>query len=168
MLLHPRPRRVLAAGAAGGDWTSEVLKHPVERLTVVEIDDEVLGISKDHMGLDPADRRLEIVADDPRHLLRETAATYDLVALSLPTPSTLAANRFYTRECLEEARRALRPGGRLVVNAVTVETEALLLQRQATLGGELNRLAIARLEPIGGRHGWRPALPVTQWIWIKP
>jgi len=69
---------------------------------------------------------------------------------------------------LDPAMRALRPGGRLVVNAVTVETEALLLQRQASLGGELNRLAIARLEPIGGRQGWRPALPVTQWIWIKP
>ena len=69
---------------------------------------------------------------------------------------------------LDAAVRALRAGGRLVVNAVTVETEALLLQRQATLGGELNRIAIARLEPMGRRQGWRPALPVTQWIWIKP
>jgi precorrin-6B C5,15-methyltransferase / cobalt-precorrin-6B C5,C15-methyltransferase len=69
---------------------------------------------------------------------------------------------------LDAAIRKLRAGGRLVVNAVTVETEALLLQRQATLGGELNRIAITRLEPIGRRQGWRAALPVTQWIWIKP
>jgi precorrin-6Y C5,15-methyltransferase (decarboxylating) len=69
---------------------------------------------------------------------------------------------------LDAAVRALRAGGRLVVNAVTVETEALLLQRRATLGGELSRIAIARLEPMGGRHGWRPALPLTQWVWIKP
>jgi precorrin-6Y C5,15-methyltransferase (decarboxylating) len=69
---------------------------------------------------------------------------------------------------LDAAVRALRAGGRLVVNAVTAETEALLLQRQATLGGELTRIAIARLEPVGHRQGWRPALPVTQWVWIKP
>jgi precorrin-6Y C5,15-methyltransferase (decarboxylating) len=69
---------------------------------------------------------------------------------------------------LDAAVRALRAGGRLVVNAVTAETEALILQRQATLGGELTRIAIARLEPVGRRRGWRPALPITQWVWIKP
>lgn len=69
---------------------------------------------------------------------------------------------------LDAAVRALGTGGRLVVNAVTAETEALILQRQATLGGELTRIAIARLEPVGRRQGWRPALPVTQWVWIKP
>ena len=41
-------------------------------------------------------------------------------------------------------RAALRAGGRLVVNAVTLETEALLLARHAALGGELIRIAIAR------------------------
>jgi len=69
---------------------------------------------------------------------------------------------------LDAAVRALLAGGRLVVNAVTVETEALLLDRQATVGGQLTRIAIARVEPVGGRQGWRPALPVTQWVWIKP
>lgn len=69
---------------------------------------------------------------------------------------------------LDAAVRALGTGGRLVVNAVTAETEVLILQRQATLGGELTRIAIARLEPVGRRQGWRPALPVTQWVWIKP
>jgi precorrin-6Y C5,15-methyltransferase (decarboxylating) len=69
---------------------------------------------------------------------------------------------------LDAAVAALRPGGRLVVNAVTVETEALLMARHATLGGELTRVAIARVEPMGGMQAWRPALPVTQWVWEKP
>jgi precorrin-6Y C5,15-methyltransferase (decarboxylating) len=69
---------------------------------------------------------------------------------------------------LESAATALRVGGRLVVNAVTVESEALLLSRQAALGGELTRLSIVRAEPVGGMTGWRPALPVTQWVWVKP
>jgi len=69
---------------------------------------------------------------------------------------------------LDAAVAALRPGGRLVVNAVTVETEALLIACHATLGGELTRVAIARVEPMGGMQSWRPALPVTQWVWEKP
>jgi precorrin-6Y C5,15-methyltransferase (decarboxylating) len=69
---------------------------------------------------------------------------------------------------LDAAARALRPRGRLVVNAVTVKTEALLLARHATLGGELTRIAISRAGPIGSETGWRAAMPVTQWVWNKP
>jgi precorrin-6Y C5,15-methyltransferase (decarboxylating) len=69
---------------------------------------------------------------------------------------------------LEKIAAMLRPGGRLVVNAVTLETEALLTARHAAAGGELIRIAIARADAVGGKRGWRPALPVTQWIWVKP
>ena len=69
---------------------------------------------------------------------------------------------------LDAASRALRPGGRLVVNAVTLETEAQLIARHAALGGELTRIAISRADALGSKTGWRAALPVTQWIWAKP
>jgi precorrin-6B C5,15-methyltransferase / cobalt-precorrin-6B C5,C15-methyltransferase len=68
----------------------------------------------------------------------------------------------------DAAIAALGAGGRLVVNAVTLDTEALLLARHAAMGGELIRISIARAGAIGGRSGWRPALPVTQWAWVKP
>jgi precorrin-6B C5,15-methyltransferase / cobalt-precorrin-6B C5,C15-methyltransferase len=69
---------------------------------------------------------------------------------------------------LDAAIAALRGGGRLVVNAVTIETEALLIARHAARGGTLTRIAIERAEPLGGMTAWRPALPVTQWCWTKP
>jgi precorrin-6Y C5,15-methyltransferase (decarboxylating) len=69
---------------------------------------------------------------------------------------------------LDAALAALRPGGRFVVNAVTLETEAVLIARHAALGGELIRIAVARADPVGGKTGWRPAMPVTQWAWVKP
>jgi precorrin-6Y C5,15-methyltransferase (decarboxylating) len=69
---------------------------------------------------------------------------------------------------LDGAARALRPGGRLVVNAVTLETETMLLGRHAVFGGELLRLALSRAEPLGDKIAWRAAMPVTQWKWIKP
>ncbi len=72
---------------------------------------------------------------------------------------------------LDAATAALRCGGRLVVNAVTLATEALLIAQHARCGGSLTRIAIERAEPIGGpTRGmtvWRPALPVTQWCWVK-
>jgi precorrin-6Y C5,15-methyltransferase (decarboxylating) len=69
---------------------------------------------------------------------------------------------------IDAAVEALRPGGRLVVNAVTLETEALLIARHAAFGGELVRIAISRAGAVGGKTGWRAAMPVTQWAWTKP
>ena len=69
---------------------------------------------------------------------------------------------------IEAATQALPPGARLVINAVTLATEHLLIERHAGLGGELTRIAIARTGPLGSKNSWRPALPVTQWTWVKP
>ncbi|HUR75162.1 MAG TPA: precorrin-6y C5,15-methyltransferase (decarboxylating) subunit CbiE [Sporichthya sp.] len=68
---------------------------------------------------------------------------------------------------LEACWDALKPGGRLVVNAVTLQTEALVLARQAELGGDLVKLAISRTAPVGGFTVWRPQPPVTQWTVTK-
>jgi precorrin-6Y C5,15-methyltransferase (decarboxylating) len=69
---------------------------------------------------------------------------------------------------LDAAIAALRSGGRLVVNAVTLNTEKELIARQAALGGALTRIEISRAEPVGRKTGWRAAMPVTQWAWVKP
>jgi precorrin-6Y C5,15-methyltransferase (decarboxylating) len=63
---------------------------------------------------------------------------------------------------------ALRPGGRLVVNAVTIECQALLFERRRALGGSLIRLAVERLDEIGSLHGFRPAMAVVQYCGEKP
>ena len=63
---------------------------------------------------------------------------------------------------------ALRSGGRLVANAVTLEMEAVLLAAQARHGGTLTRIDVARAAPVGTMSGWRTAMPVTQWAWVKP
>lgn len=69
---------------------------------------------------------------------------------------------------LDGAVAALRRGGRLVINAVTLETEAVLLACYAATGGNLVKVSLAQASPVGGMHGWRPAMPITQWTWVKP
>lgn len=87
----------------------------------------------------------------------------------LPTPDTIFIGGGGSETgVFDAAIAALRPGGRLVANAVTLEMEALLLSRHAALGGELLRLQVSRVAPVGSMTGWRPAMPVTQWSWVKP
>ena len=62
---------------------------------------------------------------------------------------------------------ALPREGRLLANAVTIETEAALLDARARLGGTLTRLSVERLDRIGAMHGYRPAMTVTQWLAVK-
>ncbi|MCT7666516.1 precorrin-6y C5,15-methyltransferase (decarboxylating) subunit CbiE [Shinella kummerowiae] len=69
---------------------------------------------------------------------------------------------------MEAAIAGLKSGGRLVANGVTTEMEAVLLAHHARLGGALIRIDIARASPVGQMTGWRPAMPVTQWSWVKP
>ncbi|MCK9897620.1 precorrin-6y C5,15-methyltransferase (decarboxylating) subunit CbiE [Frankia sp. AgB32] len=67
---------------------------------------------------------------------------------------------------LEACWSALRGQGRLVVNAVTLESEAVLADWYARRGGDLVRLSVSRAAAVGRFTGWRPAMPVTQWtVW---
>jgi precorrin-6Y C5,15-methyltransferase (decarboxylating) len=96
----------------------------------------------------------------------EGAAPTVLSALAMPDAIFVGGGN--DAGILDAAARALRTGGRLIANAVTLETEALLLARRAASGGELVRIAISRADAVGGKTGWRAAMPVTQWIWKKP
>ena len=62
---------------------------------------------------------------------------------------------------------ALREGGRLVANAVTIESEAKLIVFHSIHGGELTRMSVQQAEPVGNFNGWKPLMPVTQWSVVK-
>ncbi|MEM1392876.1 MAG: precorrin-6y C5,15-methyltransferase (decarboxylating) subunit CbiE [Cyanobacteria bacterium P01_D01_bin.116] len=72
-----------------------------------------------------------------------------------------------TEDMFDTCWEALRTGGRLVANAVTVESEQKLLELYNQVGGTLTRIAIQRAQPIGKFLGWKPMVPVTQWIVVK-
>jgi precorrin-6B C5,15-methyltransferase / cobalt-precorrin-6B C5,C15-methyltransferase len=87
----------------------------------------------------------------------------------LPPPDAIFVGGGATADgLLDAAWSALPPRGRLVVNAVTIETQAELTRRFSAQGGDLVSINIARADPVGGFHGWRPAMPVVQWSVVKP
>jgi precorrin-6Y C5,15-methyltransferase (decarboxylating) len=86
----------------------------------------------------------------------------------LPQPDTIFIGGGLTvHNLLETCWEALPNGGRLVANTITVESEQKLLQWHEKFGGELTRIAISRVEPVGKFLGWKALAPVTQWVVVK-
>ena len=157
--LQPRPGQLLwdvgaGAGSVGIEW---MRAHPSCRTLAVEADpDRSARIVRNAAALGvPA---LEVVTGRaPEPLERLPAPDAVFVGGGASAPGLLDA-------CVAR----LRPGGRLVVHGVTIETERVLAERYAALGGELVRLAVEHAAPIGTFTGWTPARTVTQWSWSKP
>ncbi len=140
------------------------------------------SIGIEWMLADPSLRAIAIEASVERAArIRRNAANFGVPALTivegeapnalagLPTPDAVfIGGGGSDAGVLDAAIGRLKSGGRLVANAVTTEMEALLLAEQARRGGSLIRIDIARVAPVGRMTGWRPAMPVTQWCWIKP
>jgi precorrin-6Y C5,15-methyltransferase (decarboxylating) len=86
----------------------------------------------------------------------------------LPAPDAIFIGGGLSSSVLRHCYDRLQPGGNLVAHAVTLESEALLLQGWQDYGGTLTRIAVNFADPVGGYHGWRPLMPVTQWHVTKP
>jgi precorrin-6B C5,15-methyltransferase / cobalt-precorrin-6B C5,C15-methyltransferase len=86
----------------------------------------------------------------------------------LPRPDAIFVGGGVSAEGLLAACwAALAVGGRLVANAVTLESEAVLTRWHANVGGTLTRIEVSRAAPVGGFTGWKPMMPVTQWEVLK-
>lgn len=158
-LLGPRRGELLwDVGAGNGSIALEWLRaHPTCRAVAVEPDPARaarIAANADALGV-PGVRVVEGRAPDALD--------------GLPTPDAIFIGGGVTADdVLPRCWEALPAGGRLVANAVTVESEGVLGAARARLGGELTRLSVARAAPVGGFTGWRPAMPVTIWSVAKP
>ncbi len=157
--LAPRPGDHLwDVGAGAGSVAIEWLRaHPLTSATAVEGNEERaarIGRNARRLGVP----RLEVV----------TGHAPDALA-GLPAPDAIFVGGGATAPgLLDRCRSALAHGGRLVAHGVTLETEQLLVAGFHAYGGELTRLCVEHVTPLGGRFtGWTPARAVVQWAWTK-
>lgn len=116
--------------------------------------------------------RLNYIADNAAALgtpnLQIIAGKSIEIVPTLPPPNAIfIGGGVTTPEILESCWHALLPGGRMVVNVVTLEGEQRLYQWYENVGGNFSRIAIQRAEPIGKFLGWKAMSPVTQWVGVK-
>ncbi len=84
-----------------------------------------------------------------------------------PPDAVFIGGGLSNKRLVETVWQALKPGGRIVSNAVTLESEQVLAAAHASFGGELSRIAVSNAEPVGEHTGWRTAMTVTQWSVTK-
>ncbi|MCK4862569.1 MAG: precorrin-6Y C5,15-methyltransferase (decarboxylating) subunit CbiT, partial [Rhodobacteraceae bacterium] len=85
----------------------------------------------------------------------------------LAAPDAIFFGGGLSRDTFTACWAALRPLGRLVANAVTLESEGLLVELYKEFGGDLVQISVNRVEPLGSLTSWKPLRPVTQWSLIK-
>jgi precorrin-6Y C5,15-methyltransferase (decarboxylating) len=157
--LAPRPGQLLwdvgaGCGSIGIEW---MRAHPGCRAIAVEADtgrNEVIGRNAQALG----------VPD-----LRTVNGRAPQALEGLPQPDAIFIGGGVTAKgMLDACWAALKPGGRLVANAVTLESEMALFNWQALHGGELVRVQVAQAQPLGNFQTWRQALPITLLDLQKP
>jgi precorrin-6Y C5,15-methyltransferase (decarboxylating) len=157
--LAPRPGELLwdiglGAGSIAIEW---LLCHATLRAVGIE------------QRQDRADRaaRNAVALGAPDLKIVTGAAPASLEGLEPPDAAFIGGG-ISEQGVFDAAWSRLKPGGRLVANAVSLEGEARLLNLFSAHGGDLIRLALSHAKPVGGMHGWKPAMPVTQWRVTKP
>ncbi len=156
--LAPLPGQLLwdvgaGAGSIGIEWMRShprcgaiAIEHHPDRLQNIATNAHTLGVPN-----------LQIIAGKAPGALTD-----------LPTPDAIFIGGGLTvPDVFESCWAALRSGGRLVANGVTIQTEQRIFELQQQFGGELDRIAIQRAQPIGKFLGWQAMAGVTQWVVIK-
>ena len=157
---HPNPRKVLIIGGGDGGALREVLKHPVERAWMVEIDGLVIDACREHFGwLEPslASGRAELVIGDGNVFIRETKEKFDVILVDSSDPvgpSTVLHEKDFYRKL----RTRLRPGGIIATQAGSL---VLHQDQHAAKSRFLKRLfkhPRFYLSPV-------PTYPVGMWVY---
>ena len=158
--LRPMPGQLLwdlgaGAGSVGIEWARSADRARVvavernsERSALISRNAQALGVP--HIQVVHGDTELVTNADH-----------------GLPDPDAVFVGGGASTTVIEAAWAALRPHGRIVVHAVTLETEAIALEAFRRHGGELRRITIERVQPLGSHLSWTPARPVVQWSCTK-
>ncbi|WP_442756625.1 precorrin-6y C5,15-methyltransferase (decarboxylating) subunit CbiE [Methylocystis sp. JAN1] len=144
-------------GAGSGSVSIEwMLSHPANRAVALERDAErAARIARNALALGVPDIEI-MVGAAPQALA------------GLPRPEAIFIGGGATAGTLEAAWKALPAQGRIVANAVTLETQALLVQALQEKGGDLAGFQVSRARPVGRFHALDPGMTVLQWRAVKP
>jgi precorrin-6B C5,15-methyltransferase / cobalt-precorrin-6B C5,C15-methyltransferase len=151
--LAPRPGEHLwdigsGSGSIAIEW---LLAHPNMTATAIEADPtraDRIGSNAAALGVE----RLDVIT-----------GTAPKALTGLPRPDAVFIGGGLSSEMLDELWELIPTGTRVVANAVTLESEALLSQWHQSHGGDLMRIELANAAPLGAKRGWKSSFPIVQW-----
>ena len=151
--LAPRPGETLwDIGAGSGSIGIEWLLAGGARVEALEAD-----------PTRAARARANVAAFGLSHRHRLTGARAPEGLAGLPMPDAVFIGGGASEDLLSRLWQTVPEGTRLVLNAVTIETEALVLDWSARHGGSLLKIELSEPTAIGRKRAWRAALPILQW-----
>jgi spermidine synthase len=141
--VHPNPKKVLIIGGGDGGTLREVLKHPIEKAVLAELDGDVIGFAKEYFPSVPdgafEDPRAEIKIGDGRKFLEETEDKFDIVILDLTDPEG-PSRMLFTKEFYALVKSRMNEGGVLSVQTGSPVFEGMVHGRvQAALAEVFDR-----------------------------
>lgn len=146
LLHHPSPRKVLLIGGGIGGTLEQVLKHPVDEVHYAELDPLIIEAAMEYSPRSflraLEDPRVSIEYADGRFFIKNVDETYDVVIVTLPSPSTLQLNRLCTRDFFIKVANILKPTG---IFSTTVPSSETYLSREMV---NLNKCLHGTLEEV--------------------
>jgi spermidine synthase len=139
MVQHENPRNVLLIGGGLRGTLGEIIKHPLERVDYIELDEALTTVARPYISTVTsqalADPRVRLIHTDGRLFVKSSNEKYDLIIIDVPDPATAVLNRYYTKEFFGEAADLLNPEGVFVIGAEsTADLRGLAISnRNATL-----------------------------------
>jgi spermidine synthase len=123
MVQHENPASVLLIGGGLRGTLREIIKHPVERVDYIELDEVLTTAARPYVSpttlVALADPRVRLIHTDGRLFVKSTQEKYDLIIADVPDPATAVLNRYYTKEFFVEAGALLKPEGVFVIGATS-------------------------------------------------
>lgn len=119
LITHPSPKDILIIGGGDGGVLKEILRYPVERVWLVEIDSQVIGVSKNFFPwLSPAleDERVELVVADGKEFIHKLNRKFDVVLVDSSDPVG-PSSRLHEKDFYGDLKNRLNPQGVVVAQS---------------------------------------------------
>jgi len=158
LFTHPSPKSVLIVGGGDGGTAREVLRHPVEKVVMVEIDELVVNVSRKYLpGVSCAldDPRLELIIDDGVKYVAQTKETFDVVIVDSTDPMPEGPSvPLFDKPFYEKAASVLGPDGILITQAESPfydqDIQKTMLSNQRSFFGKLHIYLYTTVSYPGG------------------